>query len=500
VQQDLLRSEQQLHGMTHLFDSGDLVEATVRDSGRWFLGKILHVFADNSYSVLYTANRLSPERVPALRIRLAATSAASAVPTAAAAAASATAPARTVALTEAERAEHAAKAARLAAERLEREGATRLQQTVTRALQKLAQHGRARDVEGIISVLTTVPDTAQSSVNAALVIALGDLAAGLVCKPSSTPAEQCTAVVSARAAHASTSRQASSLFTGLQCIANRDVVKAHECITASLAADSTELSDYAAAVCDLYTGSGSVSEIDAILKQLQHADTCQSAVTTSSGSGNQSASSTDGNSAATADSAAAAAAAAASGSDSTGTTSSNRVQSPLELFAHAAVLSVVSREKLKACICALKFLLLPDAVRQSQLPDEFWTKQAVHIAAETCTVCASAIAHGQFRTFRSNSTDSASNNSVKVSPELDAEMQEWEQLKAGDGIKSKTMERLMQMAGMQSIKQRFLNICQRLIVDRQRQWVDTSHDQLFNVRFEGNPGTCLTIHDYIQFN
>jgi hypothetical protein len=81
---------------------------------------------------------------------------------------------------------------------------------------------------------------------------------------------------------------------------------------------------------------------------------------------------------------------------------------------------------------------------------------------------------------------------------LDAEMQEWEQLKAVDGVVSKAMDTLMQMAGMQSIKQRFLNICQRLIVDRQRQWVDTSHDQLFNVRLEGNPGTCLIIHDLIQ--
>jgi hypothetical protein len=283
--------------MAELFASGDEVEANVR--GRWFLGKILHVFADNSYSVRYIANHLSPERVPAVRIRSTASSVptASAVPTTAAAAAAAT-PERT-ALTDAERAEQVAKAAQLKAERLEREAAARLQQTVTSALQKLAQHGRARDVEGIISVLTTVPDTAaQNAVNAALVIALGDIAAGLVCKTSSIAAEQSTAVVSARAAHASLSRQASSLLTGLQHIANRDVVKAHECITASLAADSTGLSDYAAAVCDLYTGSGSVSEIDAILKQLQHADTCQKAVAISTVSSNQSASSTGENSAA----------------------------------------------------------------------------------------------------------------------------------------------------------------------------------------------------------
>jgi hypothetical protein len=128
------------------------------------------------------------------------------------------------------------------------------------------------------------------------------------------------------------------------------------------------------------------------------------------------------------------------------------------------------------------------------LPDEFWTKQAMHIAAETCTVLASAIAHGQSRTYRSNSTGSASSNSVTVTLELDAEMQEWEQLKAVDGVVSKAMDSLMQMAGMQSIKERFLNICQRLIVDRQRQWVDTSHDQLFNVRLEGNPGTYITLY------
>jgi hypothetical protein len=400
---DLLRPEKQgFQGMTELFASGDEVEAEVR--GRWFLRKILHVFADNSYSVRYTANHLSPERVPAVRIRSTANSVpiASAVPTAAAAAAAAATPERT-ALTDVERAEQVAKAAHLKAERLEREAAARLQQAVTHALQKLAQHGRARDVEGILSVLTTVPDTAQCAVKAALVTALGDIAAGLVCRQSSIPAEQCTAVVSARAAHTSTSRQTSSLLTGLQCIANRDVVKAHECITASLAADSTGLSDYAAAVCDLYTCSGSVSEMAAILKQLQHADTCQNAVATSAVpsnlSSNQSASTTDEKSGAagesdsekdcagcTTDATSAtrnAAASAASGTESSGTDSSIRAQSPLELFAHAAVLSVLSTEKLKACLCALKFLLQPDAVRQSQLPDEFWTKQAMHIAAAT---------------------------------------------------------------------------------------------------------------------
>eukprot|EP00953_Heterococcus_sp_UTEX-ZZ885_P002909 2095-Heterococcus_DN1.PRE.5 len=336
--------------MAELFASGDEVEANVR--GRWFLGRILHVFADNSYSVRYTANHLSPERVPAVRIRSTANSVptASAVPTAAAAAAAT--PERT-ALTDAERAEQVAKAAQLKAERFEREAVARLQYTVNRALQKLVQHGRARDVEGILSVLTTVPDTAQCAVNAALVTAMGDIAAGLVCRQSSSPAEQCTAVVSARAAHASTSRQASSLLTGLQHIASRDVVKAHECITASLAADSTGLSGYAAAVCDLYTGSGSVSEIDAILEQLQHADTRQHAVAASARSEVKSASTSNRTAAAAGESnseadcagcttdatsaASTAAASAASGTESSGTDSSIRTQSPLELFAHAAV-------------------------------------------------------------------------------------------------------------------------------------------------------------------
>jgi hypothetical protein len=459
----------------------------VRDSGRWLPGSILHVYADKTYSVRYQANHLSPERVPALRIRLPdnSTPAAYAAPTAAAA--PATTPGTATALTEAERAELLAKAAQLKAERLEREVAERLQQTVTRALQNLVRHGRARDVEGILSVLTTVPDIAQAAVNAALARALGDIAAGIACKQSTVAAEQSTAVVPARAARESTSRQASSLIVGLQHIASGDVVKAHECITASLAADSTGLSGYAAAVCDLYTGSQSVSEIDAVLKQLHEADTCQNAAAADTGASNQSSSTTDETFAA----ASSATATTASSTESSSTTSSSRVQSPLELFAHAAVLSVLSTEKLKACIYALKFLLLPDAVRQSQLSDKFWRDKAMQIAAETCTVLASAIAHGQHRTFRSNSTDSTNSSGVTVSPELDAEMQEWEQLKSDDGIVSKAMDSLMQMAGMQSIKQRFLNICQRLIVDRQRQWADTSHDQLFNVRLEGNPGTCL---------
>ena len=118
---------------------------------------------------------------------------------------------------------------------------------------------------------------------------------------------------------------------------------------------------------------------------------------------------------------------------------------------------------------------------------EYWTKTATAIAAATASAFASAVEQRnrpqQHRRHHSHDTVPAG-----LTVELDAERAEWEALKVEDGMRSAAMDQLMDMAGMQSVKQRFINICQRVVVDRLRQFDHDGQSQCYNVRLEGNPG------------
>eukprot|EP00953_Heterococcus_sp_UTEX-ZZ885_P036233 18682-Heterococcus_DN1.PRE.2 len=214
---------------------------------------------------------------------------------------------------------------------------------LTDLLDALTAAGRTSDVSAMCSAFSAVPAAARSSVAAALVPLLGELAVDLMATASTANAAQQRVAPTLSA----------SLEAALKLHTGGQLVKAHTALTAAVA-DSSSSSDggaavYALVLCNVQAGGAlSSSDYAALLQRLQAADTRIQAHTT---------------------------------------TNSSNGASPLRSLAYAAVHAAAPNDCAAAhlgCAAALHFLLLPAAISDAHCGGtDCWRTAASDIAART---------------------------------------------------------------------------------------------------------------------
>jgi ATPase family associated with various cellular activities (AAA) len=325
-------------------------------------------------------------------------------------------------------------------------------------LDALTAAGRSGDVPAMCSAITAVPAAARSSLAAALVPALGELAADLM-----TAADAATATATATTAAVATNKLPPSLQGALQLCATGQWVKAYTALTAAVAesssssAASTGTALYALALCEVHIAGGSLgaSEASALLQRLYAQDTANR--------------------------------------NSNSSSSSSAVKldvSPLRSLAYAAVHAAAADAATAhlACAAALHFLLLPQALLEAQCGSaDCWRAAATSIASRTAAALAAALDGGHMNT---SSTGSASTVQDGEQQQQAVLQREWQRLKAQCAVQSDAMEALLAMSGMIPIKTRFLNVVNSVVLDKQRGFC--LNERSYNVRLEGNPGTGKT--------
>jgi hypothetical protein len=233
------------------------------------------------------------------------------------------------------------------------------------------------------SAITAVPAAARSSVAAALVPALGELAADWMAAADALTATTLTASATALV---ETNNLPPSLQGALQLCATGQWVKAYTALTAAVAesgssgTDSTGTALYALVLCEVHIAGGALDtgEASALLQRLHSQDTA-----------NRSSSS----------------------NSSSSSSSSSAVKldvSPLRSLAYAAVHAAAADAVTAhlACAAALHFLLLPAALLEAHCGSvDCWRAAAISIASDTAAALAAALDRGHMDT---SSTSSAS--------------------------------------------------------------------------------------------
>jgi hypothetical protein len=338
----------------------------------------------------------------------------------------------------------------------------------TDLLDALTAAGRTSDVAAMCSTITAVPAAAHSSVAAALVPLLGELAVDLmaVADISSTATTTTATDTQQRVAPA----LSASLQAALKPYTSGQLVKAHTALTAAVADSSSGSSSsstasssdggaavYALVLCNVQAvGSLSSSDYTALLQRLQAADSHSEAHNSTSSS----------------------------------STNSSSVASPLRSLAYAAVYAAAPKDCAVAhlaCAAALHFLLLPAAVADAHCGGtDYWRTAAADIAALTGPVLAAKLSG----TAAVADSDASSTKSNRDDTEAQYIQQQWLSLQAQHNLSSAAMDKLLAMSGMLSIKARFLNVINSVVLDKDRGYALC--ERSFNVRLEGNPGTGKT--------
>jgi ATPase family associated with various cellular activities (AAA) len=322
-------------------------------------------------------------------------------------------------------------------------------------LDALTAAGRSGDVPAMCSAITAVPAAARSSVAAALVPALGELAADLMAAASA--ADATTTVATAATV---SNKLSPSLQGALQLCATDQWVKAYTALTAAVAestsssADSSGTALYALVLCEIQVAGGTVStgEASTLLQRLHAQDTVNR-----------------------------------SSSGASSRLSVSPLRSPAYAAVHAAGTDRASAHL--ACAAALHFLLLPPALLEAYCgAADCWRAAAAKLAASTAAALAATLDGGHMDC--SSSADSASTLQSSEQQQQAALQREWQRLKAQCAVQSDAMEALLGMSGMLPIKARFLNVVNSVVLDKARGF--NLNERSYNVRLEGSPGTGKT--------
>lgn len=139
----------------------------------------------------------------------------------------------------------------------------------------------------------------------------------------------------------------------------------------------------------------------------------------------------------------------------------------------------------EAATLASTFLRLPKTVLDSLFPQAYWVDTAARLFKQHGS------ALGDIMSGSSPSSGSSSSDAAKKLLTPDQELkQEWEKMKRDYGIKSKSMDTLIDMAALRNLKRQLMSIVNRVVLEKRR---GSSIKEIgYNLRFEGNPGTGKT--------
>ena len=135
--------------------------------------------------------------------------------------------------------------------------------------------------------------------------------------------------------------------------------------------------------------------------------------------------------------------------------------------------------------------LAPDVSKQNLNQPQHIEKKIAPKATATSTQSRSNTSgNGHVDTSTPENPSKNAQNSLHITLPQSRAAQDWDYMKKVEGIVNKSMDELMQMTGLEEVKQHFLTILQKLQTV-QRQGLDLKQERLGSV-FQGNPGTGKT--------